>query len=218
MTTLYYDPTEQDTEFFRKLKVLKDIEFIGEKLPVDYVINGVRGIVTVERKTTSDLISSIMDGRLFSQLSNTINTFPDSEHVYLIYGSWKMASKFSKFNMNGAYSAISSLITDWKVNVVTFSNEDDAVLFLYSLVKRVGKPKESSTLQIPKPKAKSVREQAIYFLASLPHIGYQKSKMMLSMGRPIDILTLIDSGLEVNGISPKIAKDIKAVLDYKENS
>lgn len=216
MTILYYDPTERDTDFFKQLSTIKDIEFEGKKLPVDYVIDGTRGIVTIERKTTPDFASSIMDGRLFSQISNTINAFPDGQHVYLIYGSWKLASKYSRFNMMGAYSALSSLLVDWKVNTVVFSKEEDAVFFLSSLVKRIGKPKGESSIQISKPKAKTVREQAIYFLASLPHIGYQKSKLMLGTGTPINVLTMIDSGMVVNGISPKISKDIKDVLDYRE--
>lgn len=184
------------------------------RLPCDFILDGTRGLVTVERKECKDFVHSLMSRRLFQQLVNVKEAFPDSQHMFLIHGNWRSLSRYSKFDMPAALSALASLMIDWKVQFAQFSNIQDAVLFLYSLAKRVSKPKVDSVLVIPKPRLRSVEEQAIYFLSSLPHIGGARAKKLLAQGKPLDVLTLLE--IQDLGLPSGVREDILKVLEYRD--
>lgn len=218
---LYVEPTEIPTRFFSKLPV-QEVDIVPlTGLPCDYVVDGIRGIVTIERKTINDFSSSIIDGRLFRQLKSTVEYFPDSQHLYLVYGYWRGAGKWGGPNMPTLMSAMNSLTVDWKANVVCFTRDTDAAMYLTSLVKRIGKPKDgASTFTLPKPTFHNPRQQAMWFLSSLPHIGSGIAEELLNThGTPLDVINLIASDKQgkVKGLTPDRLADIRRVLLFRSD-
>jgi ERCC4-type nuclease len=55
------------------------------ELPTDYLMDGVGGMVTFERKSTSDFVSSLHDGRLFDQIAKVRQMLPMAKHSMLIH-------------------------------------------------------------------------------------------------------------------------------------
>jgi ERCC4-type nuclease len=221
--SLMVDSNEASTQFFKSLPSQDKMEVLNiSGLPVDYIIEGIRGTLTVERKTASDFISSIRDGRLFNQLRVVSETLPQASHAYLVYGSLRWASKWSRTggSLAGVMSTLSSLIVDWRTTVMFFNSEKDAQLFLSTLVLRVGKPRDRSvSVSIYKPKLPTVQDSALYLLSSLPNIGITTARELLQLGSVIEVLTLLSSSGDgvpiLRGLTPDRLKKIREVLLYR---
>jgi len=68
-----YDSRESRTFVVRYLKKFEDIVVVARPLEIaDYLVQSQDGTIAVERKRASDFLSSIRDGRLFTQLEHLL--------------------------------------------------------------------------------------------------------------------------------------------------
>jgi ERCC4-type nuclease len=68
-----YDTHEARTFVVRYLKKFEDITVVSRPLEIaDYLVQGNEGTIAVERKRASDFLSSIRDGRLFTQMEHLV--------------------------------------------------------------------------------------------------------------------------------------------------
>ncbi|MGC9309550.1 MAG: ERCC4 domain-containing protein, partial [Candidatus Nanoarchaeia archaeon] len=109
----------------------KGIKIKFESLDIaDYLI----GDIAIERKTIPDLISSMINKRLFKQLAE-IKKYP--RYFLLIEGQDKLA--------NPEKGLLLSIITDYQIPILFSEDEEDTTSYLTILKKKFEKPKQELT-------------------------------------------------------------------------
>ncbi|HIH33915.1 MAG TPA: hypothetical protein HA282_05485 [Nanoarchaeota archaeon] len=174
-----------------------------ERLPVaDYLI----GNIAVERKTTSDFISSMINKRLLRQLEE-IQQY--EKRLLVIEG------KFDReFNKNAIRGMVLSTMLDFSVPVVFTNDYDETAEVLFAIAKRVARGKQEFGLKVKK-KTYSLAEQQQLLVEGLPSIGPNLAKALLKEFKTIT--ALVNASLEdlqkVEKIGKKKAEIIKRILE-----
>ena len=128
-------------ENLKKLDIFKNIVIKTENLDVGDIIikNDVENIVIIERKTVSDLISSIKDGRYVEQ-SFRLNGIETENHniIYLIEGSLRGLSSEKQM----AYSSIFSINYYKGFSVYRSENVSETAYILMNMSIKLQKEKK----------------------------------------------------------------------------
>lgn len=167
----------------------------------------------VERKTLRDLALSIVDGRLFKQIYQLIES--DYSPVLLLEGNSGMMREVgvSRQAIQGAITKISLFM---RVPVIrSFCPEETAALLV-----NIGRQQQSlldaasisSKFYLPvrnKPKGKY--RQQLFILQSFPGIGCERARALLSHFGTVEKVLLATSGelAEIDGIGKKTAQQIE---------
>jgi len=173
-------------------------------LPVgDYIV---APETVVERKTISDLVSSIFDGRLFDQCHRLKEhyQFP----ILIIEGDIDEIEELTE-NPLVFYGAISSIAIDFKIPVIPTPNATHTSKLLISMCSR----KDASKGPFIKKIRKSNKQQ-LSMLCSLPGVGEKTAiRMLEKFGTPLRVLSssIIELS-KVSGLGEARAKNIKKVL------
>ena len=132
---LYHLVNEKNDSLDLKLTIEKKTLPLGDIVFVD---DNEKEIVIVERKSLSDLVASIKDGR-YEEQSYRLNGLDHPNHniIYLVEGNLTTRnSSFKKIDNRTIYSAMFSLLFYKGFSVVrTFDLEETATFLLQSLVK-----------------------------------------------------------------------------------
>jgi len=176
-------------------------------LPVgDYIV---APETVVERKTISDLISSIFDGRLFDQCNRLKEhyQFP----ILLIEGNIDEIEKLTE-NPFVFYGAISSIVIDFKIPVIPTPNASHTSKLLISMCSR--KDIASGPFIKKIRKSNNLQKQQLSMLCSLPGVGEKTAiRMLEKFGTPLKILNSSVTELsKVGGLGEARAKNIKKIL------
>ena len=176
-------------------------------LPVgDYIV---APETVVERKTISDLISSIFDGRLFDQCNRLKEhyQFP----ILLIEGDINEIEKLTE-NPFVFYGAISSIVIDFKIPVIPTPSASHTSKLLISMCSR--KDMASGPFIKKIRKSNNLQKQQLSMLCSLPGVGEKTAiRMLEKFGTPLKILNSSVTELsKVGGLGEARAKNIKKIL------
>jgi len=176
-------------------------------LPIgDYIV---APETVVERKTISDLISSIFDGRLFDQCNRLKEhyQFP----ILLIEGNIDEIEKLTE-NPFVFYGAISSIVIDFKIPVIPTPNASHTSKLLISMCSR--KDMASGPFIKKIRKSNNLQKQQLSMLCSLPGVGEKTAiRMLEKFGTPLNILNSSATELsKVGGLGEARAKNIKKIL------
>lgn len=138
-------------------------------------------IVIIERKTVSDLASSICDGRYQEQSFRLLeSTLPPHRIVYLIEGSLDSQQSLPKKNL---MMAMISLWFSKGFSVVQTANVDETVEFIQHLFEKVSKESEEkdyvSTIKIKKKDKLTPENVDIIMLSQIPTISTVTAKALL---------------------------------------
>tara|TARA_Y100000782_G_scaffold48055_1_gene53833 strand:+ start:174 stop:833 length:660 start_codon:yes stop_codon:yes gene_type:complete len=176
-------------------------------LPVgDYIV---APETVVERKTISDLISSIFDGRLFDQCNRLKEhyQFP----ILLIEGDVDEIEELTE-NPFIFYGAISSVAIDFKIPVIPTPNASHTSKLLISMCSRNDSSKGPFIKKIRK--SNDLQKQQLSMLCSLPGVGEKTAiRMLEKFGTPLRVLSSSITELsKVSGLGNARAKNIKKVL------
>ena len=170
----------------------------------DYVLSE---RVCIERKTSADFESSIIDGRLFAQAKDLTASFP-SPLIALI------GQQFERVNPKALRGAFISLAVDYKLPMLFFENEEELADFIYAIGEReqLLEPREQK-LRFNK-RSFSLSDQQQFIVESLPMVGPKNAKALLRhFGSVNAVLNATGKDLqEVEGIGPKRAEEIKKVV------
>jgi len=173
----------------------------------DYIINDV---ITVERKTAKDFLISIIDGRLFKQLSNLKKYCTNP--ILLIEGNpYKTDHKFDRMAIRGAI--ISTQII-WYVPVIFSRSKEDSRDILLMISRQIETCNDVVTLR-GGYRPKRLKSQQLYILQGLPQVGPKLANRLMKhfnsvakvMNAPAQVLAQVD------GIGKVTAKKIREVLD-----
>jgi len=176
-------------------------------LPIgDYIV---APETVVERKTISDLVSSVFDGRLFDQCNRLKEhyKFP----ILLIEGDIDKMEELTE-NPFIIYGAISSVVIDFKIPVIPTPNALHTSKLLISMCSRKDASKGPFIKKIRK--SNDLQKQQFSMLCSLPGVGEKTAVRMLEkFGTPINVLNSSTVELsKINGLGETRAKNIKKVL------
>lgn len=196
------DYREKDIiESLKKLGVLVN----AQNLEVgDFIISESVGI---ERKTHSDFISSIIDGRIFEQASLLKKSF--EKPIIIIEGY-----SDREINENVLKAALATLIIDFGISMLTTKNSLDTAKTIFWIAKKeqVENRKEIGIKVGKKPKElKKIQE---FIICSFPGISTTLGKRLLEkFGSLEKIFNASEIELaKVKGISKNLAKKIKKIL------
>jgi len=176
-------------------------------LPIgDYIV---APETVIERKTISDLVSSIFDGRLFDQCNRLKEhyQFP----ILLIEGNIDEIEELTE-NSLVFYGAISSIALDFKIPVIHTPNASHTAKLLMSMCSRKDASKGPFIKKIRK--SNDVQKQQLSILCSLPGVGEKTAiRMLEKFGTPLMVLSSSTTELsKVGGLGEARAKNIKKVL------
>jgi DNA excision repair protein ERCC-4 len=176
-------------------------------LPVgDYIV---APETIVERKTVSDLVSSIFDGRLFDQCHRLKEhyQFP----ILIIEGDIDEIEELTE-NPLVFYGAISSIAIDFKIPVIPTPNATHTSKLLISMCSRKDASKGPFIKKIRK--SNDLQKQQLSMLCSLPGVVEKTAiRMLEKFGTPLRVLSssIIELS-KVSGLGEARAKNIKKVL------
>ncbi|MBR9689779.1 MAG: DEAD/DEAH box helicase [Candidatus Altiarchaeota archaeon] len=172
--------------------------------------------VAVERKTAADFVSSIVDGRLFSQAAKMKEAY--EKPLIIIEG-------FDLFSHRGVHpnairGALASITLDWGIPIIVTKNQEETAKILEIISKR--EHDKGHKPAIHRPKATTTEEYQELLVSSLPGINLVLSRRLLEMfGSPAKLFgaSLYDL-MNVEGIGDKKANQIKKVLEsiYESNN
>jgi len=176
-------------------------------LPVgDYIV---APETVVERKTISDLVSSIFDGRLFDQCHRLKEhyQFP----ILIIEGDIDEIEELTE-NPLVFYGAISSIAIDFKIPVIPTPNAIHTSKLLISMCSRKDASKGPFIKKIRK--SNDLQKQQLSMLCSLPGVGEKTAiRMLEKFGTPLSVLSSSTTELsKISGLGEARAKNIKKVL------
>ena len=179
-------------------------------------------LVAVERKTASDLLGSLADGRLWPQLAGMRALTPWS---YLVV-TGRLApsasgyvttdrgvSKWTWASVQGA------LVQAQEMGVVVVQAASDSDF--EPTVMRLGARDHGETVQIKPVKAASILSEAERILCALPGVGLERAQAIVEhCGRAcwaLAFLTETDSDESVPGIGPGVKRKIRKALGLADN-
>ena len=203
------DKREQKSGIPRLLKSV-GLNVTMTTLPIgDYII---AQETVVERKSTRDLMASILDGRLLSQCSRLKEHF---EHpIILIEGNVDEVDNIVE-NPLVFYGAISTIVLDFKIPVIPTSNACHTAKLLVSMCLRKDFPAGPYLKKIKK--SLDLEGQQLSVLCSLPGIGEKFAVRMLAEFETLSNVfnATIPELKKVEGLGDARAKKLKDVLNFK---
>jgi Fanconi anemia group M protein len=174
----------------------------------DYIISD---NVCIERKSSSDFVSSIIDGRIFNQAEEMKRNF--AKTVIIVEGN----NSDGRITENAYKGAIASLIMNYDAVVVNVENEKETARMIYFLAKKEQEEFDRNVAIKGKKKPKDVKEMQQFFLSSLPGVSSVIAKRMLQkFGYVKDIVNASEKEIEsVKGLRKKEAKKIYQIFNER---
>ena len=173
----------------------------------DYIINDA---ITIERKTAKDFLISIIDGRLFNQLSN-LKKFCNHPILLIEGNPYETDHNFDRMAIKGA---IVSTQTMWYVPVIFARTKEDSRDILLMISRQLGTCIDVVPLR-GGYRPKRIKSKQLFLLQGFPQVGPKLAKRLILhfksvskvMNAPVQALT------EVDGIGIISAKKIREVLN-----
>ena len=189
------------------IKLLKNFGVIVNKIRLDIGDFVVSERFVIERKTYSDFISSIIDGRLFEQVKQMKENF---ERPIIIVEGYS----FREVNENSIKGAIASLLVDYGISILFTQNPSDTARIIYWIAKKEQEEKKYSLSYKVKKKSKELRRLQEEIVSSLPGISIVISRRLLEHFKSIEkIFTASETELrKIRGVGEKTAKRIRRIL------
>ena len=192
-------------------RLLKEAGIIVERRTLsigDFVLSH---RLVAERKARADFKASIIDGRLFEQAQRLVQSY---ERVIIVVEGERdgQVSRVSRPALLGAYGA---LVSDMGISLFFTKNQAGTCELLAALAKHEQLAKKLQLRVMAKPKCLTIEQYQRALIECLPQVGPSMAKKLLAyFGTPANILLADEKKLmEVGGLGPKKAKQIKKVLD-----
>ena len=213
---VYVDTREQNSAIAETLEKM-GVEIRIKMLEVgDYILSD---NCVVERKTISDFLQSIIDGRLFEQLVSMKNNY--EKPLLLVEGNFQKIYSIRNIHKNSIIGALTSVALNYQVPVLFTSCARETVDFLHNIAKReqLGKPTDIR-LRIGR-KGMTLAEQQRFVVESLPFVGPKMARSLLKEFKTVqNIANAYSKDLQnVENMGAKKARHIKKVFraNYKED-
>ena len=207
---LIVDSRELPTAVARELARL-DVQISGESLKIgDYIASE---DVAVERKESMDFIQSLLDGRLFVQLTALRSAY--RRPVLIIEGEQIIGLR--AVNPASIYGALASIAIRIQVPIIWTRNAEETANVLYRIA-HLEQVTSKKPLRTRSGESKGTDAEALeYILSGFPGVDTVTSRALLTeFGTLEKIFSSEQIDLQrVKGVGPKIAGRIKRLLESK---
>ncbi len=179
----------------RERKLIKSLDKKSDKIGYETKNLEVADIiisedVAIERKTGSDFISSIIDGRLFEQLLLLIDTYPNP--VLILEGLDYIALEDTGMNLSSIYGALAYIAYKLGVAVIPTRNIDDTIIVIERIAYREQIEDIKPVLSRRAPKGMSIEERRVFIVEGLLDTGPKKAKTLIEEFKtPYEVLNAI---------------------------
>lgn len=208
--SLIVDSRELPTAVARELARL-DVNISAETLEIgDYIASE---DVAIERKESMDFIQSLIDGRLFVQLSALRSAY--RRPVLIIEG--EQITGLRAVNPASIYGALASIAIRIQVPILWTRNAEETANVLYRIA-HLEQVTSSKPLRTRSGDSKGTDAEALeYILSGFPGVDTVTSRALLTeFGTLERIFNSDKKNLQrVKGVGPKIAERIKRLLGTK---
>lgn len=164
----------------------------------------------IERKTRQDFEASLVDGRLFSQAKNLLESY--ERPVLVVEGKPNPSSGVSKNAVLGAYAC---LVCDYGMSVFFVKSPEAFCRLVYSFARYEQKGRGKILPVYAKKKALSLDKMQLAVLESMPLIGPKYARLILShFGTLKNAMNATrEEFMQVKGLGEKRATIISNLLD-----
>ncbi|MFW9973946.1 MAG: ERCC4 domain-containing protein [Candidatus Thorarchaeota archaeon] len=201
------DSRELPTAVARELTRL-DVEISGESLEIgDYVASE---DVAIERKETGDFIQSLIDGRLFVQLSALRSAY--RRPVLIIEGEQMIGLR--AVNPASIYGALASIAIRIQIPILWTRNAEETANVLYRIA-HLEQVESRKPLRTRSGDLKGTDAETLeYILSGFPGVDTVTSRAILSEFGTLERVFSADQKelQQVRGVGPKIAGRIRRLL------
>ncbi|MFA5106062.1 MAG: ERCC4 domain-containing protein [Candidatus Micrarchaeia archaeon] len=189
------------------------LEGLGASVPVktlqvgDYLASA---RCAIERKTRQDFEASLVDGRLFAQAKNMLESY--ERPVLVVEGRPNPSSGVSKNAVLGAYAC---LVCDYGMSVFFVKSPEAFCRLVYSFARYEQKGRGKALPVYAKKKALSLDKMQLAVLESMPLIGPKYARLLLvHFGTLKNALNASRAELmQVKGLGEKRATIISNLLE-----
>ncbi len=207
---LIVDTREMPTAVARELARL-DVQIVGEQLQIgDYVASEE---VAIERKDVGDFVQSLIDGRLFSQLTSLRAAY--RRPVLIIEGEQLLGQR--AVNPAAIFGALASIAIRLQVPILWTRSPEETALLLYRIAV-IEQREERRTLRTRAADSKATDAEVLeYILSGFPGVDTVISRALLEhFGTLENVFNAEERELrKVKGVGPKTASSIKRLLRTK---
>jgi Fanconi anemia group M protein len=188
---------------------VKDVTIEPQQLDIgDYILSSRIG---VERKTTDDFLDSLLNGKLFKQISRLRDAY--SRPILIIEGEGLLTKR--NINHNAIFGSIVSIIVDFGIPIITTKNPMETADLLFVTANREQRQEKKSVTIRGRKTSMSLREQQQFMIEGLPNISATLAKRLLAhFGSIKDIVNASKPELcSISGIGETIAANIIELLN-----
>jgi len=174
----------------------------------DYLISD---NVCIERKSSSDFVSSIIDGRIFNQAEEMKRNFKKA--IIIVEGD----NNEGRITENAYKGAIASLIINYDVVVINVESEKETARMIYFLAKKEQEDFARYIAIKGKKKPKDIKEMQQFFLSSLPGVSSVISRRMLErFGSIKNLVNASEKEIEgIKGLKKNDARKIYRIFNER---
>ena len=195
---------DRESDSFKSICSIFFNEYEIKRLEVgDIVYNG----IVYEHKQPEDFISSIKDGRLFSQIAKMNMNY---ERSYIVVSGSLTDLIEVGMNYNAIIAAISSCYVR-NCPIIFCDDLPNMCIIIKNLSEKFTDGKDRSTTEIKLP----IKDDPLRLICALPGISKKKGQSLLDeFESPMKIFTASEKELiKVDGIGKKIAANIFKILN-----
>ncbi|MEM5834740.1 MAG: ERCC4 domain-containing protein [Candidatus Aenigmatarchaeota archaeon] len=195
---------------YREKEVIEELKKLGALVNVqsleigDFILSEK---VCVEKKTHSDFISSIIDGRIFEQASLLRKNFEKPIIVIEGYSN-------REINDNALKAALACLLIDFGISLISTKNSCDTAKLIYWIAKKEQSETKSEVAIKVGKKPKDIRKIQEFIVCSLPGVSTKTAiKLLKNFGSVEKVFSASED--ELKKVLGKKAEKIKKILSEK---
>jgi len=194
---------------------LKGISIEPQQLDIgDYILSSRIG---VERKNVDDFLESLIDGKLFKQITQLRDTY--SRPILILEGENLLTKR--NISHNAIFGSLASITVDYGIPILTTKDSLETANLLNVIARREQREEKKSVAVRGEKPQMSVKERQQFLIEGLPNVSAVIAKrLLLHFGSIKDIANATEEELmEIRGIGKNIASDIIKLLNtnYLEN-
>lgn len=173
--------------------------------------------VCIERKTTDDFITSVIDKKdhLFSQLSDMKREY--KQPVLIVEGDWMDLFTTRMINPDAIRGIIASIAVDFAIPIIPTTSIHDTAAMVYRIAWREQTERVRTVSYHGKRSHLDPEEQLVFVTSAIPDLGTKKAIALLNQFHSIErIFTAsVEELQETPGIGKKLANHITELANRR---
>ena len=174
--------------------------------------------IVIERKTTTDFLNSLIDGRLFNQLLDMKINY--ASPLLIIEGRQEDLYAVRNIHKNAVFGTLASIALTYKIPILFTADAKETAELIYLIAKREQQGKNKDIKLRFGKKGLTLAEQQRFIVESFPNVGPTLAKALLKHFKSIKNIAnaSVAELTKVPNLGKKKAEQIKKVLEaeYEE--